>query len=87
MSLYFNNFGDSVAERAGEGDGLLARKVEEFCFVKNEQEDQGDLHVKVDGGDVTADVVGVVEDVLGSIKYVKGEGKREESKCTRGLGG
>jgi len=31
MSLYFNNFGDSVAERAGEGDGLLARKVEELC--------------------------------------------------------
>ena len=75
MTGVFNDFGGSVAERAGEGGGLLVGKVGEFCFVKNEQEDQGDLHVKVDDDDVTAEVVGVVEDVLGPVKYVKRERK------------
>jgi len=75
MTGVFNDFGGSVAERAGEGGGFLVGKVGEFCFVKNEQEDQGDLHVKVDDDDVTAEVVGVVEDVLGPVKYVKRERK------------
>jgi len=62
-----------MAKRAGERSELFVSR-EGAALWKDEQkgsqgwEMDGDLHAKVDDDDVTVRVIGMVKDVLGSVK-------------------
>jgi len=80
-------FGRDVARRAGERGELLVGGVEEFYSMKKMKEQRGgkwmeDSHAKVDDDNVTGGVLGAVEDVFGSVKWVKRQREREEIKRT-----
>ena len=42
----------------------------------------GDSHAKIDDDNVTVEVLGAVEDVFGSVMWVKRQREREEIKRT-----
>jgi len=71
-----------VAERTDERGELLVRGVEEFGSMKKMKEQRGekwmgDSHAKVDDDNVTVGVLGAVEDVFGSVTWVKKQRERE----------
>jgi len=83
----FDDFGSDVAERAGERGELLVGRVEESGSVKKMKESRGgkwmgDSHAKVDDDNVTVGVLGAVEDIFGSVMWVKKQREREEIKRT-----
>jgi len=82
----FDDFGSDVAERAGERGELLVGGVE-FGFMRKMKEQRDgkwmeDSHAKVNDDDVTVGVLGAVEDVFGSMTWVKKQREREEIKRT-----
>ena len=68
------SFEGNVAARAGERGGLLIRRMEESCSVKDEQRwvKSGKWMGTCMPGDVTVGVVGAIEEILRSVKWVKG---------------
>jgi len=83
----FIDFGSDVAERAGDRGELLVGGVEESGSMKKMKEQRGekwmeDSHAKVDDDNVTVEVLGAVEDVFGSVMWVKRQREREEIKRT-----
>ena len=75
-------FGSDVARRAGERGELLVGGVE-FGSIKKMKEQRGgkwmeDSHAKVDDDNVTVGVLGAVEDVFGSVTWVKKQREREK---------
>jgi len=69
------SFEGNVAARAGERGGVLIRRMEESCSVKDEQRwvKSGKWMGTCMPGDVTVGVVGAIEEILRSVKWVKGE--------------
>ena len=70
----FDDIGGDVAKRTGKRDEFLVGRMEKFCSEKRwtkggqGREMDGDLHAKIDDDTITVGVVGMVEDVLGSVK-------------------
>jgi len=92
MSSVFNDFGSNIAKRASERDKLLVRGVKEFGSMKKMKEQRGrkwigDSHAKVNNDNITIRVLGVVEDVFGSMIWVKRQRERGNQAYFRGLSG
>jgi len=83
----FDDFGSDVARRAGERGELLVGGVE-FGSIKKMKEQRGgkrmeDSHAKVDDDNVTVGVLGAVEDVFGSVTWVKKQRERRNQAYLR----
>ena len=87
MPGVFDDFGSDVARRAGARGELFVGGVEEFGSIRKMKEQRGGKrmegsHAKVDDDNVTVGVLGALEDVFGSVTWVKKQRKREEIKRT-----